>query len=182
MLLFTEKRLLRPKQIANLRALVKYSAIAFCLSGNTNTVASSFSLESTSTHRLTSTFNTLAPVQRSPFLVHRGGSINPLKMVSTSTDAANANAPVVTAGEKLEALRSKMKELDLDAYIVPTDDPHLCEYVPEAYMRRKFLTGFGGSAGTAVVFSDEALLWADSRYVMLCSDYVYELCMPRVIY
>lgn len=182
MLLFTEKRLLRPKQIANLRTLVKYSAIAFCLSGNTNTVASSFSLESTSTHRLTSTFNTLAPVQRSPFLVHRGGSINPLKMVSTSTDAANANAPVVTAGEKLEALRSKMKELDLDAYIVPTDDPHLCEYVPEAYMRRKFLTGFGGSAGTAVVFSDEALLWADSRYVMLCSDYVYELCMPRVIY
>jgi Xaa-Pro aminopeptidase len=38
------------------------------------------------------------------------------------------------------------------------------EYVPAAYMRRKFLTGFGGSAGTAVVTQDEALLWTDSRY------------------
>lgn len=57
-----------------------------------------------------------------------------------------------------------MKQLNLDAYIVPSDDPHLSEYVPEAYMRRKFLTSFGGSAGTAVVLNDSALLWTDSRY------------------
>lgn len=58
-----------------------------------------------------------------------------------------------------------MKELDLDVYLVPSDDPHLSEYVPAAYMRRKFLSGFGGSAGTAVVFQKgDALLWTDSRY------------------
>eukprot|EP00536_Pseudo-nitzschia_multiseries_P010640 jgi/Psemu1/319884/estExt_fgenesh1_pm.C_3330003 len=75
-----------------------------------------------------------------------------------------ASASSMTPASKLEALRAKMKELNLDCYIIPTDDPHLSEYAPAAYMRRKFMTGFGGSAGTAVVTSDEALLWTDSRY------------------
>ena len=70
----------------------------------------------------------------------------------------------MTPAEKLEALRAKMKELSLDAIIIPSDDPHLSEYVPEAYMRRKFMTDFGGSAGTALVTRDEAHLWTDSRY------------------
>eukprot|EP00534_Pseudo-nitzschia_fraudulenta_P005363 CAMPEP_0201187770 /NCGR_PEP_ID=MMETSP0851-20130426/134026_1 /ASSEMBLY_ACC=CAM_ASM_000631 /TAXON_ID=183588 /ORGANISM="Pseudo-nitzschia fraudulenta, Strain WWA7" /LENGTH=685 /DNA_ID=CAMNT_0047473291 /DNA_START=146 /DNA_END=2201 /DNA_ORIENTATION=+ len=70
----------------------------------------------------------------------------------------------MTPVSKLDALRKKMKELSLDCYVIPTDDPHLSEYAPAAYMRRKFLTGFGGSAGTAVVTSDDALLWTDSRY------------------
>lgn len=88
--------------------------------------------------------------------------------LNSLTDAEGAkglaSSTALTPGEKLEALRSKMKELNIDAYIVPSDDPHLSEYVPEAYMRRKFLTGFGGSAGTAVVFQKEACLWTDSRY------------------
>lgn len=70
----------------------------------------------------------------------------------------------MTPAEKLETLRAKMKELNLDVVIIPSDDPHLSEYVPEAYMRRKFMTGFGGSAGTAVVTEKEAHLWTDSRY------------------
>lgn len=57
-----------------------------------------------------------------------------------------------------------MKELDLDVYLVPSDDPHLSEYTPKAYTRRQFLSGFKGSAGTAVVTADNAFLWTDSRY------------------
>jgi len=69
-----------------------------------------------------------------------------------------------TPALKLEELRAKMKELSLDCYIIPSDDPHLSEYAPAAYKRRKFMTGFGGSAGTALVTSDDAMLWTDSRY------------------
>merc|ERR1719183_3475767 len=57
-----------------------------------------------------------------------------------------------------------MKENGVDVYLVPSDDPHLSEYVPAAYMRRAYLTDFHGSAGTAVVTSDKAYLWTDSRY------------------
>lgn len=48
-------------------------------------------------------------------------------------------------------------------YLVPSDDPHLSEYVPAAYMRRGYLTDFHGSAGTAVVTKEKAYLWTDSR-------------------
>lgn len=81
---------------------------------------------------------------------------------ATETGAVPGTVPDA-AGPKLEALRSKMKELDLDVYIIPTDDPHLSEYTPLAYRRRGFLTDFHGSAGTAVVTQTEALLWTDSR-------------------
>ena len=64
---------------------------------------------------------------------------------------------------KLEALRVSLIEKNVDVYLVPSDDPHLSEYTPDAYKRRAFLTGFHGSAGTAVVTREEALLWTDSR-------------------
>ena len=66
------------------------------------------------------------------------------------------------------ALRSSLEEHALDAYLVPSDDPHLSEYTPDAYKRRAFLTNFQGSAGTAVVTKSCALLWTDSRYVCFC--------------
>ncbi|WP_138158975.1 aminopeptidase P family protein [Peptoniphilus catoniae] len=64
----------------------------------------------------------------------------------------------------LDDLRSKMKKLGLSAYIIPTLDPHGSEYLPEYYKERKFVTGFTGSAGTALITLDEAFLWTDGRY------------------
>lgn len=80
------------------------------------------------------------------------------------TTASSMEVSLTSAATKLTGLRALMKERDLDVYLIPTDDPHLSEYVPDAYKRRAFLSGFQGSAGTAVVTNDQALLWTDSRY------------------
>ena len=66
--------------------------------------------------------------------------------------------------EKLTNLRAKMAENGIDAYIVPTADFHQSEYVGEYFKARKYITGFSGSAGTAVITKDEARLWTDGRY------------------
>ena len=66
--------------------------------------------------------------------------------------------------EKIEQLRNLMRERGLEAYIVPSSDPHQSEYVAEHYAARTFITGFTGSAGTAVVTLKEAGLWTDGRY------------------
>lgn len=52
----------------------------------------------------------------------------------------------------------------VEAYIIPTDDAHQSEYISEHDQRRSFICGFDGSAGTAVVTHDKALLWTDARY------------------
>lgn len=66
--------------------------------------------------------------------------------------------------ERLAALRSLMKQHQVDAYLVPTDDFHCSEYVGEYFKCREFITGFTGSAGTAVITQDMAGLWTDGRY------------------
>ena len=66
--------------------------------------------------------------------------------------------------ERLGRLRELMAEKGMDAYLVVTADFHESEYVGEFFKCRKFLTGFTGSAGTAVVTMDEACLWTDGRY------------------
>ena len=66
--------------------------------------------------------------------------------------------------ERLAALRSLMKQHQIDAYLVPTDDFHCSEYVGEYFKCRQFITGFTGSAGTAVITENEAGLWTDGRY------------------
>mmetsp|Transcript_38902 Transcript_38902/g.153832 ORF Transcript_38902/g.153832 Transcript_38902/m.153832 type:complete len:102 (-) Transcript_38902:3547-3852(-) len=66
----------------------------------------------------------------------------------------------------LEDLRSAMAEAKVDAVVIPTNDPHFCEMPPEHFARREFVTGFTGSAGTAVVTTEEALLWTDARYFL----------------
>ncbi|MFK7969454.1 MAG: aminopeptidase P family protein [Bacteroidia bacterium] len=64
----------------------------------------------------------------------------------------------------LTLLRNAMKELGVDACIIPSTDPHQSEYVADRWQARRYLTGFDGSAGTAVVTQDFAGLWTDSRY------------------
>lgn len=68
---------------------------------------------------------------------------------------------------RLDALRRIMREEQLEAFVVPTADPHDSEYLPPYWQTRAWLTGFTGSAGTAVVTaSGEAVLWTDSRYFL----------------
>lgn len=65
---------------------------------------------------------------------------------------------------RLNALRKLMKERGMDAYMIPTADFHESEYVGEYFKCREYMTGFTGSAGTALVTMDEACLWVDGRY------------------
>lgn len=66
--------------------------------------------------------------------------------------------------ERLQALREEMKKRNIDIYVVPTSDFHESEYVGEHFKARRFITGFTGSAGTAVITLTEAGLWTDGRY------------------
>ena len=68
--------------------------------------------------------------------------------------------------EQLLALREKMREKGIDIVVVPTADYHESEYAGAFFACRKYLTGFTGSAGTAVVTADEAGLWTDGRYFL----------------
>ncbi|MGN0312297.1 MAG: aminopeptidase P family protein [Lachnospiraceae bacterium] len=68
--------------------------------------------------------------------------------------------------ERLKALRELMDKKGIDMYIVPTADFHQSEYVGDHFKARKFITGFSGSAGTAVITKDEARLWTDARYFL----------------
>ena len=66
--------------------------------------------------------------------------------------------------ERLKALRAEMEKRGITVYVVPTADFHESEYVGDHFKARKFITGFTGSAGTAVITLDEAGLWTDGRY------------------
>ncbi|GJH04922.1 aminopeptidase P family protein [Paraburkholderia terrae] len=66
--------------------------------------------------------------------------------------------------ERIAQLRSAMKQAGLAAWLVPSADPHLSEYLPGRWQGREWLSGFTGSVGTLVVTADFAGLWVDSRY------------------
>lgn len=72
--------------------------------------------------------------------------------------------------ERIEKLREIMAERGIDAYIVPTDDFHASEYVGDYFKTRSYITGFTGSAGTAVILKDSAGLWTDGRYFLQAAD------------
>ncbi|MDE6208322.1 MAG: aminopeptidase P family protein [Lachnospiraceae bacterium] len=76
----------------------------------------------------------------------------------------------MTVTEKLDKLRKLMKEKNIQAYIVCTDDFHGSEYVGEYFKVREYLSGFTGSAGTLVVLEDEAALWTDGRYFIQAEE------------
>ena len=72
--------------------------------------------------------------------------------------------------QRLEALREVMRRERLDAFIFPSTDPHHGEYVPAHWEGRKWISGFDGSAGTAVVTLHSAALWTDSRYFIAAEE------------
>ncbi len=76
------------------------------------------------------------------------------------------------ADERIAKLRELMKERHIDAYIVPTADFHESEYVGTYFESRIFLTGFTGSAGTAIVTMDETALWVDGRYFVQAEEQI----------
>ncbi len=74
--------------------------------------------------------------------------------------------PTLSINQRIAALRQAMQQADLDAYIVLSSDPHQSEIVAPRYQSRAWISGFTGSAGTAVVTRDHAGLWTDSRYFL----------------
>ena len=74
------------------------------------------------------------------------------------------NDMIHTINERVERLRSWMKENGISAFVFPSSDPHNSEYVADHWKSREWISGFSGSAGTAVVTLEHAALWTDSRY------------------
>ena len=72
--------------------------------------------------------------------------------------------------ERLEQLRSRMAERGIAVYVIPTADFHESEYVGEHFKARAYMTGFTGSAGTAVISMEEAGLWTDARYFLQAEE------------
>jgi Xaa-Pro aminopeptidase len=77
---------------------------------------------------------------------------------------------MMTVNQRIEALREVMKREHLAAFIFPSTDPHQGEYVPDHWKGREFISGFNGSAGTAVVTLTSAALWTDSRYFIAAEE------------
>ena len=75
-----------------------------------------------------------------------------------------------TISEKIGALRELMRREGLGAFIFPSTDPHNSEYVADHWKGREWISGFNGSAGTAVVTMTSAALWTDSRYFIAAAE------------
>ena len=71
--------------------------------------------------------------------------------------------------ERIAALREAMKQHKIDAYIIPTSDPHMSEYPADCWKYREWISGFTGSAGTVIITADKAGPWTDSRYFLQAS-------------
>jgi len=76
----------------------------------------------------------------------------------------------MTPSDKLSALRERMKNENIDAYIITMADPHISEYPPDRYKNIEWISNFTGSAGTLVITTDFAGLWTDSRYFVQATD------------
>lgn len=89
-----------------------------------------------------------------------------------------------TIAARLAALREEMRREHLSAFIFPSSDPHNSEYVPSRWEGRKWISGFDGSAGTAVITLHSAALWTDSRYFLAAEEQLagteFQLMRERV--
>ena len=90
--------------------------------------------------------------------------------MSIINNTRQASLSKVLFRRRLDALRGKMKERNIDAYIIVTDDFHASEYVGDYFKCREYISGFTGSAGTLVVTADWAGLWTDGRYFIQARD------------
>ena len=72
----------------------------------------------------------------------------------------------LTINERIAALRTHIAQENIQAFIIPSTDPHLSEYVAPHWQSREWISGFTGSAGTVVITAEEAGLWTDSRYFL----------------
>ena len=86
---------------------------------------------------------------------------------------------------RLSALREELKRRGLDGFVIPISDEHMSEYIGGYAQRLAWLTGFGGSAGSAVVLKDHAAMFVDGRYTIQVRDQVdsklYDYCLvPKV--
>ncbi|HHE55816.1 MAG TPA: aminopeptidase P family protein, partial [Caldithrix abyssi] len=68
--------------------------------------------------------------------------------------------------QRIQKLRELMQKQKIDAYVIPSTDPHGSEYVPALWQRRAWISGFDGSAGDVIVTMEKAGLWTDSRYFL----------------
>jgi Xaa-Pro aminopeptidase len=66
--------------------------------------------------------------------------------------------------QRLRTLRAQMAKHQLDAWVLPSSDPHNSEYMPQRWKVREYMSGFTASVSTMVVFKDSAYVWADGRY------------------
>ena len=89
----------------------------------------------------------------------------PLKVIVNKLKTLNK-----MIAQRLEDLREVMRREHLSAFIFPSTDPHQGEYVPDHWKGREFISGFTGSAGTAVVTMTSAALWTDSRYFLAAEE------------
>ena len=72
----------------------------------------------------------------------------------------------MTVNQKLASLRAAMRKQGIDAYIIPSGDAHKSEYVAPRWKVREWISGFTGSAGTAIITQEHAGIWTDSRYFL----------------
>lgn len=87
----------------------------------------------------------------------RGGFLPATRILFSTLVRSSCDSKVVK-------LRKLLQKIDVDALIIPSDDPHSSEYTASYFDRRTFVSGFTGSAGTAVVTATQALLFTDGRY------------------
>lgn len=90
--------------------------------------------------------------------------------IATFVMSVLQNKSLMNIEQRLSDLREVMRREGIDAFVFPSTDPHNSEYVPDRWKGREWISGFNGSAGTAVVTMCSAALWTDSRYFLAAAE------------
>jgi Xaa-Pro aminopeptidase len=113
--------------------------------------------------RFPATINALRMGLRTVAISRGGSTTNIFKRHLMSNQAAMSTS-VESMNRRLKRVRQIMSREAIDALIVPTDDPHLNEYIAPHFGRREYISSFTGSAGVAVITDEKAFLFTDGRY------------------